>query len=160
MDNPTLWAIIWLIAAVGFGIGEAAVAGSFFLLPFAAGAAGAAIASFAGAPVILSWVVFAVVSGGSFVLLRPLANKLDIDLPDPMGFGANRLVGHPGTVIRAIGTGDRTGQVRVSGEVWSAVTEDGTALEAGSAVKIVEVRGNRVVVSPDYYSESFKELPS
>lgn len=160
MDNPTLWAIIWLIAAVGFGIGEAAVAGSFFLLPFAAGAAGAAIASFAGAPVLLSWVVFAIVSGGSFVLLRPLANKLDIDLPDPLGFGANRLVGHPGTVIRAIGTGDRTGQVRVGGEVWTAVTEDGTALEAGSAVKIVEVRGNRVVVAPDYYIDSFKELPS
>lgn len=160
MENPTLWAIIWLVAAVGFGIGEAAVAGSFFLLPFAAGAAGAAIASFAGVPVLLSWVIFAVVSGGSFFLLQPLARKLDVDLPDPLGFGANRLVGHPGTVIRAIGTGDTTGQVRVGGEVWTAVTQDGTSLEAGSAVKIVEVRGNRVIVTPDYFGESLKELPS
>jgi membrane protein implicated in regulation of membrane protease activity len=47
----------------------------------------------------------------------------------------------------------------VGGEVWTAVTEDGHALEAGAAVKILEVIGNRVVVQPDYYSEGMKELP-
>ena len=67
-------------------------------------------------------------------------------------------MGHNATVIRAIGTGETTGQVKVGGEVWTAVTDDGSSLEAGTAVKILEVVGNRVVVQPDYYTESMKEL--
>jgi membrane protein implicated in regulation of membrane protease activity len=160
MESSTVVAILWLIAAAGFGIGEAAITGTFFLLPFAAGASAAAIASFAGVSFLLSMLVFVVVSGGSFFLLKPLVHKLDIDLPNPLGFGANRLVGHSATVIRAIGTGESTGQVQVGGEVWTAVSRDGRSLEAGLAVKILEVRGNRVVVEADYFSESLKELPS
>jgi membrane protein implicated in regulation of membrane protease activity len=160
MESSTLMAILWLIAAAGFGIGEAAITGTFFLLPFAAGASVAAIASFAGASLLISLLVFAVVSGGSFFLLKPLVHKLDLDLPNPRGFGADRLVGHKATVIRAIGTGDTSGQVKVGGEVWTAVSQDGRSLEAGLAVKILEVRGNRVVVEADYFSESMKELPS
>jgi len=160
MESSTIWAIIWLIAAAGFGFGEIAITGTVFLLPLAVGAAGAAVASFAGASLLLSLLVFVLVSGGGFVLLKPLINKLDIDLPNPSGFGANRLVGHQATVIRAIGTGDTTGQVRVGGEVWTAVAEDGRSLEAGAAVKILEVIGNRVVVEPDYYTDSMKELPN
>jgi membrane protein implicated in regulation of membrane protease activity len=159
MESSTLWAILWLIVAAGFGFGEIMITGTIFLLPLAAGAAAAAIASFVGVSLLLSLLVFVVVSGAGFVVLKPLITKLDIDLPNPMGFGANRLVGHQATVIRAIGTGDSTGQVRVGGEVWTAVTEDGHSLEAGTAVKILEVIGNRVVVQPDYYSEGMKELP-
>ena len=36
--DPEVWRWIWLIAAVVFGVGEMAVAGSFFLAPFAIGA--------------------------------------------------------------------------------------------------------------------------
>jgi len=159
MESSTVWAILWLLVAAGFGFGEIMVTGTIFLLPLAAGAAGAAVASLAGASLLLSLLVFVIVSGAGFVVLKPLITKLDGDLPNPMGFGANRLVGHNATVIRAIGTGDTTGQVRVGGEVWTAVTEDGHSLEAGAAVKILEVIGNRVVVEPDYYAEGMKELP-
>ena len=160
MDHSTIWAILWLVAAVGLGVGEVAVTGTFFLLPFAAGASVAAIASFAGASVALCVLLFAVVSGGAFFVLKPLAKKLDVDLPNPQGFGSSRLVGHSATVIRAIGTGSATGQVKVGGEVWTAVSADGASLAAGSAVKILEVRGNRVVVEADFYGEAMRELPS
>ncbi len=158
MESSTLWAIVWLVAAAGFGFGEIMITGTIFLLPFAAGAAVAAIASFAGVSLLLSLLVFVIVSGAGFYLLKPLIHKLDIDLPNPKGFGANRLVGHQATVIRAIGTGDTTGQVKVGGEIWTAITEDGKSLEAGALVKILQVVGNRVVVQPDYYTESMKEL--
>ena len=39
MDDPEVWRWIWLVAAVLFAIGEMGSPGSFFLLPFAAGAA-------------------------------------------------------------------------------------------------------------------------
>ena len=38
MDSPAVWAFIWLAVAATFGVGEILVAGTFFLLPFAAGA--------------------------------------------------------------------------------------------------------------------------
>ena len=38
MEDSAVWAVIWLVAAAAFGIGEILIAGSFFLLPFAAGA--------------------------------------------------------------------------------------------------------------------------
>ncbi len=158
MESSTLWAILWLVAAAGFGFGELLITGTIFLLPLAAGAVAASVASFAGVSLLISLLVFVIVSGAGFYLMKPLINKLDIDLPNPKGFGANRLVGHQATVIRAIGTGESTGQVKVGGEVWTAVTEDGNSLEAGAAVKILEVVGNRVVVQPDYYTESMKEL--
>ncbi len=160
MDNTFLWAIVWALAAAAFGIGEAAVAGTFFLLPFAVGAAAAALASLVGVPVLVGWLIFAVVSGASFFAIKPLAARLDLDIPDSTGVGANRLVGHNATVVRAIGSGEATGQVRVGGEVWTALALDGNALAAGAAVTIREVRGNRVIVEPDYYTESLKELPS
>ena len=158
MESSTIWALLWLAVAAGFGIGEIMITGTIFLLPLAVGAVGASVASFAGASLLLSLLVFVLVPGAGFVVLKPLITKLDIDLPNPKGFGANRLVGHHATVIRAIGSGDATGQVRVGGEVWTAVTEDGQSLEAGAAVKILQVIGNRVVVEPDYYSDSMKEL--
>ena len=158
MESSTLWAILWLVAAAGFGFGEIMITGTIFLLPLAAGAVVAAVASFAGVSLLLSLLVFVIVSGAGYYLLKPLISKMDIDLPNPKGFGANRLVGHNATVIRAIGTGETTGQVKVGGEVWTAVTDDGSSLEAGTAVKILEVVGNRVVVQPDYYTESMKEL--
>ena len=52
--SPDTWRWIWLAAAVVFAVGEIAVAGSFFLLPFAGGAVAAAVVAFArrvGGPV-------------------------------------------------------------------------------------------------------------
>src|SRR5690606_4830686 len=48
MGSPEFWRWVWLVAAAVFTLGEMAVAGSFFLAPFAIGAAVAAILAFAG----------------------------------------------------------------------------------------------------------------
>ncbi len=64
VDEPEFWRWMWLGAAVVFGLGEMTSPGSFFLAPFALGAAVAAVLSFLGVPVGVSWLAFIVVSLG------------------------------------------------------------------------------------------------
>ncbi len=149
MDNPTLWAVIFLVVSAVFGIGEITMAGSFFLLPFAIGALVAAIVSLVGAPLAVSFPLFLVVSFLVFLGFRPLARRLDADAPDVAGIGSNRLLGVSGSVIEAIpATPGDAGMVKVGAEEWKADTPEGVALPVGAAIKVREVRGTRLVVEP------------
>jgi membrane protein implicated in regulation of membrane protease activity len=148
MTESVAWAAIWLAAAAVFGIGEILIAGSFFLAPFAVGALAAAVVALIGPP-ILSWVVFLVVSVGSFYGMRPLARRLDANAPSVAGIGANRLVGAEGILLTPIpGTPGDAGMVRVGPEEWRADTRPGVALAAGTKVRILEVQGTRLMVEP------------
>ena len=149
MEDSAVWAAIWLAAAAAFGIGEILMAGTFFLLPFAAGALIASIASLASAPVLLSWLVFLVVSGGSFFAMRPLARRLESTAPDVAGIGANRLLGASGVVLSPISaTPGDAGLVKVGSEEWRADTRPGVAVSAGTKVTVVEIHGTRLLVEP------------
>src|SRR4051794_41903173 len=64
--------VIWLIAAVIFAIGEMATT-SFFLAPFAGGAAVATLLAAAGAGGVIEWAAFLVVSILLPAALRPVA---------------------------------------------------------------------------------------
>lgn len=149
MDDSAVWAVIWLAAAATFGIGEILMAGSFFLLPFAAGALAAFVASVLTAPPLLSWVIFLLVSIGSFFGMRPLAKRLETNAPNVAGIGANRLKGANGIVMAPISaTPGDAGLVRIGSEEWRADTRPGVALSAGTKVEVVEVQGTRLLVEP------------
>lgn len=146
--SPELWRWIWLIAAATFGVSELAVAGSFFLAPFAVGALVAAILAFAGVDVSIEWIVFTAVSLGSLIALRPLARRLDFDGPT-LGIGSHRQVGQVARVVTAIDPEEHTGTVRLGAETWRAESADHRAVPAGALVSVVEVRGTRLIVRPD-----------
>lgn len=148
MSQSAIWAAIWLAAAAVFGIGEILIAGSFFLFPFAVGALAAAVASLI-APVVVSWVVFIVVSMGAFFGMRPLARRLDANAPNVAGIGANRLLGVEGIVLAPISaTPGDAGLVKVGTEQWRADTRPGVALAAGTKIRVIEVQGTRLLVEP------------
>ncbi len=159
MEDPEFWRWVWLATAVAFGMGELANPGSFFLAPFAIGAAVAAVLSFIGIPVALGWVVFTMVSGGAFLALRPLARRLDQAGGNPTGVGAQRLVGDRGLVLEDVPEGhDAVGLIRIGREEWRAQSADGSAITEGTPVTITEVRGTRVVVFP--VGPSIPKLPT
>ncbi|MCP3853308.1 MAG: NfeD family protein [Actinomycetia bacterium] len=145
--DADIWRWIWLVAAATFTLGEMAMAGTFFLFPFAIGAILAAILSFLGVDVGISWLAFVVGSGASFAALRPLARRLDqgetVD-----GIGARRLIGESGVVLQAIPGGAELGLIRVGREEWRAEAADQRALAEGIPIKIIEIRGTRAVVWP------------
>ncbi len=148
MDDPTLWAGIWLAVAITFAGAEIMIAGSFFLLPFAAGAVAASVASLFTAPLVASWAVFLVVSFIAFLALRPLSKRLALKNPEVEGVGANRLIGSAASVINAIPSDpSKTGRVKIGSEEWIA-NADGMEVPAGTEVTVVEIRGTQAIVQP------------
>lgn len=146
--NPEVWRWIWLGATVFFGVGEMAVAGSFFLAPFAVGAAAATVLAFLGVGLAAQWAAFLVVSMVVFAALRPLARRLDQDGP-VLGIGSHRQIGQTARVIEGIDGSKDLGTVLLGSERWRAETTDGQVVPEGAAVSVVEVRGTRLLVRYD-----------
>ena len=148
LSSPDTWRWIFLIAAVVFTVGEIAVAGTFFLLPFGAGALAAALAAFAGLSVALEWLAFVVVSAGASAVLWPLGRRLDRKSPH-QAIGATRWVGRQALVTRDIpAQPGATGMVRLDREEWRAESMMGIPIRTGSTVLISRVDGTRLVVLP------------
>lgn len=146
MDAETL-TVVFVVAAVLLSALEIVVPG-LVLLPFGLGAAVAAIAGALGAEPLWQVLVFLVASFGFFLALRPLSRRLNAVGPEE-GIGAERLTGATGVVLEHIAAGD-TGIVRIDREEWRAESLDGSTLEPGTNIKVVEVRGTRVVVVADH----------
>lgn len=147
VGSPELWRWVWLVAAGAFTIGEIAVAGSFFLFPFAVGALVAALVAFAGGSVALEWVLFVAVSAAAVGVMRPLARRLDSRPQSRVG--ANRWVGTEGVVLREIPAGaGSTGVIRIEREEWRAESFTGEPIPLGSTVLVSRVDGTRLVVVP------------
>jgi membrane protein implicated in regulation of membrane protease activity len=137
--------VIWLVAACVLGAGEMHT-GGFFLAPFAAGAAAAAIVSLAGVGTPLAVVVFLLVSVLVLGTLRPLARR-HRRLPPSIRTGAAALVGRNATVLERIANDEGVGCVRIDGEVWTARSYDeDEVIDAGERVQVVEIRGATALV--------------
>ncbi len=138
--------ILWLIAACLFGIGEMH-SGGLYLLPFAIGAALAAVVSLLGVGALLSGVLFVATSVVVVGALRPVARR-HRRLPPPIRTGAAALVGHRAMVLERIANDEGVGCVRIdNGEVWTArsYSED-DVIEVGQRVEVVEIKGATALV--------------
>jgi membrane protein implicated in regulation of membrane protease activity len=135
-----MW-ILWLLAAFLLGLGELH-SGGFYLLPFAIGAALAAVVSVLGVGALLSGLVFVATSWIVVLTLRPVALR-HRRLPPPIRTGAAALVGRRAMVLERIANDEHVGCVRIEGgEVWTARSfDDDEVIEAGDRVEVVEIRG-------------------
>ncbi len=142
-----MW-ILWLVAAAVLGVGEMHQ-GGLYLLPFAMGAAVAAVLSLLGVGVALSAIMFVATSAIVVAALRPVA-KRHRRLPPPIRTGAAALVGRHAMVLERIANHEGVGCVRIDGgEVWTArsYAED-DVIEAGERVEVVEIKGATALVMP------------
>jgi membrane protein implicated in regulation of membrane protease activity len=138
--------VIWIIVACAFGVGEI-VTTSFFLAPFGVGAIAAAIAAAVGAPAVIAWAVFLVVSIVMLAVVRPIA-KAHLRTPPQIRTGTAALIGRRVMVVERIANDEAVGCVRVDGEIWTArAYDEDQVIEAGTPVHIVEIRGATALVS-------------
>lgn len=144
VDNET-WRWVWTLFALVMGIGEIFTAG-FFLLPFAIGAAAAAVTAWLGVALAAQWLVFFGVSAIAFAYLRKFIDRQD-DQVQPR-IGANRWLDATGVVLQDIDPHGGYGMVRIDTEEWRAMSEDGTAILAGTRIIVTDVQGSRLVVTP------------
>jgi len=140
------WQWIWVGAAVLLGIGELLTAG-FFLLPFAVGAAAAAVLAFVGVGFPLQLVTFVVISVVFLAVLQRFARQEQSDGTEPAGGG--RYHGKSAIVLEPISRVAGTGSVRMETEQWRATTDSDDVIPVGEEVVISEVRGTRLVVESD-----------
>lgn len=137
--------VLWVIAACAFAIGEM-LTGGFFLAPFAAGGAAAAITDVAGAGGLASWVVFVVVSVLSLGVVRPIA-KSHMRVPPQIRTGSEALIGKHAIVLERIANHEGVGCVKIDGEVWTArAFDDDHVIEQGTRVEVVQIKGATALV--------------
>ena len=143
VDDIEMWRWIWIGVAIVLGIGELLTAG-LFMLPFAIGAVAAGVLAFFNVPVWLQIVVFLGTSIAALFGMRRFAR--DEQPLHPVG--AKRFVGAAALVTEPIDRMAGTGRVRMQTEVWRATTDLDMQIEPGTEVKVLEVRGARLVVEP------------
>jgi membrane protein implicated in regulation of membrane protease activity len=142
MDSQA-WLWFWIGAAVFLSVAEIFTAG-FFMLPFGIGAAAAAVMAYFETDEVPQLVVFILVSAVSLYLLRRFV-KIGDEVQHNVG--ANRFVNQRARVIEEIDPQTGDGRVRMETENWRATT-DGAPIPEGAEVKVLEVRGTRLVVEP------------
>jgi membrane protein implicated in regulation of membrane protease activity len=135
--------LIWLVVAALSGFGEM-VTGTYFLIPLVVAAVVAATAVALGAELMLVLLLFGVVAlvGLGWVLKFAAATK---DEPPATTEGARRYIDARGPVTSDIGSVN-AGRVRIGGELWRALPHDGEPIDTGVLVRVVEVRGNALIV--------------
>ena len=135
----------WLIASGIFFILEIFTAG--FLI-FWLGIAGliAMIVSLFTSSIAIQTTVFVIVSIVLIFLTRPIINKfLKIDKDDLVPTNIYRLKDKEGIVVEDINTLDSKGKVKVSGELWGAISDEN--LKEGTHIKVLDVEGVKLKVT-------------
>jgi|ERR671916_2130169 membrane protein implicated in regulation of membrane protease activity len=140
--------VLWLIAAVIFGVGEIATLG-FFLAPFAGGALVAAVVAGLGGGAVFSLIAFLIVSFALLGALRPLARSHK-RMPPQLRTGTAALVGRTAMVTERIHNDEGTGCVRLEGESWTArAYDEDVVFEPGRRVHVIEIRGATALVTEE-----------
>ncbi|MBP87791.1 MAG: hypothetical protein CMJ64_13890 [Planctomycetaceae bacterium] len=160
--DPMLWSIFLLIAALALIVFELFVPSGGVLSFLAAAAAVASIVvAFTASPrqgmimLVVTTILVPIVLGsairwwphtpiGQLILIRRPENPDDV-LPDTDEYrGLKPLVGKLGKAKTKMLP---SGSVTIDGRTYDAVSE-GMAIETGQAIRVVDVRTNRIVVRP------------
>ena len=135
--------IVWLLAAVVFGVAESATV-VLVSIWMAVGAVAAAIAAAFGQNLMVQILIFLIVSAILLVLTAPLSRKFRSKKMESTN--ADRLIGQEGVVLVPIDAIENKGQVKVLGQIWSASAVDGIAVSQGEKVIVESIEGVRVIV--------------
>ena len=134
---------VWLAAAVVFGVVEALTAGLVSIW-FVAGSAAALIGAFLGAGLGVQVALFVAVSAAALAVTRPLVRRYTAGKAVPTNL--DRVLGDSGKVTETIDNENSTGAVYVDGKTWTARSDDGSVIPAGTVVEILRMEGVKLFV--------------
>ncbi|HET9848728.1 MAG TPA: NfeD family protein [Candidatus Dormibacteraeota bacterium] len=140
---PAFW--FWLFVAIVFAIAEVMTV-ALFALFIAIGALGAAIAALLGFNILVQAIVLGVLGVAGIFVARPyLVERLHLGR-GALRSGADSMVGQRAVLAEPIGGEDKPGHVKIAGELWPALTEDGSALPATTPVIVTALRSTTLIV--------------
>ncbi len=135
-------AAIWIGLAILFAVIEAATLG-LTTIWFALGALSGALTSVFTDSILVQIVIFLLVSILSLVITKPIVSKYFSR--KIVKTNADALIGETGVVIEKIVPG-YTGQVKINGQMWSAVAED-EPINEDELVIVQKISGVKLVVT-------------
>ncbi|MFW6237902.1 MAG: NfeD family protein, partial [Halanaerobiales bacterium] len=135
----TLWVIVGIILLI-----IEVITPNFIIGSFALGCFGAGITAAFTPDMTLQVIVFTGTTLLFLLLVRPVFLKyLD---EETARTNVNSLAGNKAKVLMKVGPGEERGRVKVGGEDWMAVSEDGSVFEEDEIVEVVRVDGAKVIV--------------
>lgn len=145
LDAGSLMQILWLVLLIIFAASEAVTVGLTSIW-FAAGALAALAAALLGGPLWVQITLFLAVSLLCLAAVRPLAkrhlnNKVERT-------NADRVIGAEAQVTEDIDNIHGKGAVVIRGMAWSARSQDGGPIAAGTLVRVLRIEGVKVFVEP------------
>ena len=141
--NQMILKIIWAVLLVLFTLGEGLTVGLTSIW-FAAGSLAALICALCNGPLWLQIGLFILVSALCLLAIRPLAQKYLNTKVEPTN--ADRVIGATAKVTEEINNIAAQGAVSISGVNWSARSEAGTVIPAGTLVRVLRIEGVKVYV--------------
>ena len=139
---PIVWIgfVIFMLLCAGF---TTQVVSIWFVV----GALCAAVSSLITSSVLVQVIVFIVVTCGTLIATKPLVDKYKKGHKD-VKTNSDRLIGQTGVMLTDIDTLEAVGQVKVSGEVWTAKLKNPTPVKKDDKVKILAIEGVKMIVEP------------
>lgn len=115
---------------------------------FSLGAIGGAISCIFTDNIVIQLFVFITVTTLSLVLTRPIVKKLKLK-GAAVKTNLDRVIGCEATLTKDI-TRDCDGELKVLGDYWLAVSRDGIEIKSGTRVKVLEIKGTKLIVEEVY----------
>ena len=145
LDAEAVMQIMWLVLLIIFAVSEAVTVGLTSIW-FAAGALAALVAALLGGPLWVQITLFLAVSLLCLAAVRPLARRHLNSRVEPTN--ADRVIGAEAQVTEDIDNIHGKGAVVIRGMTWSARSQDGGPISAGTMVKVLRIEGVKVFVEP------------
>ena len=139
-----MWQIWLLIAGVAL-IVEIMTVG-FLVFWLAIGALIAMVVSFFIDSILVQTAVFVVSSAILIFATKPFVKKFANT--KNVKTNAFSIIGKEGLVIKEIDSINEKGQVKVSGETWTAIGKDDEKIPVGTKIKVTEIDGVKAIVVP------------
>lgn len=134
--------MIWIALTTMFFLMEIFNPTLFFFLSFVMGGIAATGGTYWGLPFPNQCILFISASGISFGVLYHLSYDLRRSSTKT---NAEALIGASGIVTETI-DGDHPGRVKIRGEEWRAITDQGSALHPHTHIIVIAIVGNRLTV--------------
>lgn len=136
--------IIWLIVAIGFAIAELMTT-SLTLIWFSIGALILMVMSMLIENIIVQILLFAVIS----ITLLVIFTKYFVDKDKTFKYNTNlQGIKQKTGIVKQEIQPHKTGIVNLSGEDWTAISENNERIEVGVIVKVDRIEGVKLVVKP------------
>lgn len=96
-----------------------------------------------GVSIPIQFLAFIIISIGLLLSVRPLAKRYF--QTNIISTNSDRLVGKTALCTKEISVGGR-GEVKIDGAIWTAVTQDGSAVSKDASVEVLAIEGVKLIV--------------